>query len=44
MGSMFNNGINLTALDVSNFDTSKVTNMDHMFYSCRNLTALDVSK
>ena len=44
MGYMFNNGINLTTIDVSNFDTSKVTNMDYMFFDCYNLTALDVSK
>ena len=44
MGSMFFNCNKLTALDVSNFDTSKVTNMDYMFCDCYNLTALDVSK
>lgn len=34
----------LTALDVSNFDTSKVTNMSHMFEECSKLTSLDLSK
>ncbi|MBQ2408699.1 MAG: BspA family leucine-rich repeat surface protein, partial [Bacilli bacterium] len=33
----------LTQLDLSNFDTSKVTNMDYMFYYCTNLTQLDLS-
>ena len=32
MGSMFIGNLVLTSLDVSNFDTSKVTNMDSMFY------------
>lgn len=34
----------LTALDVSKFDTSNVTNMGSMFSACYSLTALDVSK
>lgn len=33
----------ITALDLSNFDTSKVTNMSTMFYNCYNLTSLDLS-
>ena len=33
----------LTTLDLSNFDTSKVTNMSGMFKGCRNLTNLDLS-
>ena len=33
----------LTSLDVSNFDTSSVTNMNSMFYNCSSLTSLDVS-
>ena len=33
----------LTSLDVSNFDTSKVTDMNSMFYACNSLTSLDVS-
>ena len=41
--SMFNGCRGLTNLDVSNFDTSKVTDMRHMFYGCRGLTNLDVS-
>ena len=43
MSGIFNNCINLTALDVSNWNTTNVTNMDWMFTSCNNLTALDVS-
>ena len=33
----------LKTLDLSNFDTSNVTNMDSMFRSCSGLTSLDVS-
>ena len=33
----------LTSLDVSNFNTSNVTNMSNMFYDCYNLTSLDIS-
>ena len=33
----------LTSLDVSNFDTSNVTNMAHTFRECKLLTSLDVS-
>ena len=32
-----------STLDVSNLDTSKATDMSHMFYGCNNLTTLDVS-
>ena len=41
---MFSRCSSLTSLDLSNFDTSKVTNMNNMFRSCRSLTSLDVSK
>ena len=34
---------NLTSLDVSGFDTSKVTDMSYMFHNCMNLTSLDLS-
>ncbi len=37
------NGSNLSSLDISGFDTSKVTNMSNMFYNCSGLTNLDVS-
>ena len=33
----------LTSLDVSSWDTSKVTNMGYMFANCNALTSLDVS-
>ena len=35
-----NNYVNLTALDLSGFDTSSVTDMSGMFYCCSGLTAL----
>ena len=41
--AMFYNCDKLTSLDLSNFDTSKVTNMNSMFYGCSSLTSLDVS-
>ena len=41
---MFYNNLNLTTLlGVSHFDTSKVTDMEYMFYNCSRLTALDLS-
>ena len=40
---MFNDCNKLTSLDLSNFDTSNVTNMTSMFNNCRALTSLDVS-
>ena len=33
----------MTQCDISKLDTSKVTNMNHMFRGCYSLTALDVS-
>ena len=33
----------LTTLDLSSFDTSKVTNMSYMFGNCSSLTTLDLS-
>ena len=39
---MFRSCSGLTSLDLSNFDTSNVTNMDGMFSSCR-FTSLDLS-
>ncbi|MDY2696085.1 MAG: BspA family leucine-rich repeat surface protein [Eubacteriales bacterium] len=41
--SMFSNCGALTSLDLSNFNTSKVTNMSNMFNSCGSLTSLDLS-
>ena len=43
MRSMFYNCDSLTSLDLSNFDTSDVTNMRNMFYGCKGLTSLDIS-
>ena len=40
MQSMFSNCNNLTSLDLSKWDTSKVTNMNYMFNSCYKLTSL----
>ena len=40
---MFAFCVNLSDLDLSGFDTSKVTNMSNMFGGCANLTSLDVS-
>ena len=43
MASMFSN-LSVTELDVSNFVTSYVSDMNSMFYACKNLTLLDVSR
>ena len=40
---MFDYCSNLTSIDLSNFDTSNVTNMSCMFNNCSNLTSLDLS-
>ncbi len=40
---MFYSCSGLTSLDLSNFDTSKVTDMMSMFSSCESLTSLNVS-
>ena len=41
--SMFSGMSNLTTLNISNFDTSQVTNMVSMFSNMSSLTALDLS-
>ena len=41
--SMFYWMSNLTSLDLSNFDTSKVIDMKSMFYCMRNLTTINLS-
>ena len=41
--SMFSGCNSLTALNVSDWDTSSVTNMTNMFANCNSLTYLDVS-
>ena len=43
LASMFKNCINLTFLDASKWDTSKVTKMNSMLKNCTNLVYLDVS-
>ena len=43
MLNMFNNCTSLTSLDLSNFNTSAVTNMSSMFNGCTSLTSLDIS-
>nr|WP_278245050.1 BspA family leucine-rich repeat surface protein [Ruminococcus flavefaciens] len=40
---MFYSCCYLTSLDISNFDTSRISNMDSMFFNCRSLTSLDIS-
>ena len=42
MSSMFDGCESLQKLDVSNFDTSNVTDMYGMFYNCSSLQELDV--
>ena len=44
ISGMFGFCESLTSLDLSNFDTSNVTDMSLLFQYCRNLTSLDVSK
>ena len=41
--AMFHNLVNLTSLDVSNFDTSKVRGMGNMFFGDEKLVSLDLS-
>ena len=43
MTGMFNGCSSLTSLDLSGFDTSKVTDMIGMFINCSFLTSLDLS-
>ena len=40
---MFNGCWDITEIDLSNFDSSEVTNMESMFYFCTSLTSLDLS-
>ena len=40
--AMFSNCWNMTQIDLSNFDTSQITNMGGMFQGCSSLTALDL--
>ena len=43
MSYMFSHCSSLTSLDVTHFNTAKVTDMSAMFYSCSSLTSLDVT-
>ena len=43
MGAMFFNCKSLKKLDVTNFNTSNVTDMGGMFWDCESLTELDLS-
>ena len=43
MASIFSECNSLNNLDLSSFDTSKVTNMVNMFSECRYLKNLDLS-
>lgn len=43
MSYMFRGCFNLTALDLSAFDTANVSNMNHMFGYCENIAILDLS-
>ena len=43
MNNMFSNCSSLTSMDLSGFDTSKVTMMSDMFNGCSSLTSLDLS-
>jgi surface protein len=40
---MFYNCINLISIDMSNFNSSKTTNMDRMFCGCENLIELNLT-
>ena len=41
MGYMFYNWSSLFSLNLSNFNTSKINNMENMFYGCKNLQYLE---
>ena len=42
MAAMFDNCSSLTSLNVTGWDTSKVTNMQSMFSGCSSITSLDL--
>ena len=41
MDSLFNDCLSIKVIDVSNFDTSKVTNMSNMFRAGNGFSAID---
>ena len=43
MSGMFYHCSALTTLDIANFDTKNVTNMEYMFYNCKVLTTIYAS-
>ena len=43
MQSMFDGCESLSSINLANFNTSKVTALNHMFYNCKNLTTLDLT-
>ena len=43
MSEMFNCCLSLTNLNLSNFNTQNVTDMNYMFYDCYSLTNLNLS-
>ena len=43
MAYMFSSCFSLTEIDVSNFETGEVTNMEGMFSNCSGLEILDLS-
>ena len=43
MGNMFANCISLTSIDISEFNTEKVTNMENMFYNCYSLKEINLN-
>ena len=42
MRSLFYNCSSLVQLDLSNFNTDNVDNMDYMFYNCSSLRELNI--
>jgi len=42
MSNMFNNSTSLESLNVSNWDTSSVTDMSDIFTDCNSLTELNL--
>lgn len=42
-GEMFEGCTLITNLDISNFNTSKTTDMNFMFNNCKNLEKIDIS-
>ena len=43
MSYMFYTNRSITSINLSSWDTSKVTTMERMFHTCEKLTSLDVS-